>query len=181
MPFQRISLLKYNKNFRNPCFSACANYPLCLYLLIYAWKFQQTNTVIFVKVRFISLNKNRLIQTKKQSDCKMANKREADPYRRKNIKFQHYVETDKGTYCRLSQMLTLLPLLRFGLQMAHAIVAIEIKPFPSISLCCYGVFGVATQKLLYEVSLTVFMADLIMKRIDDTLTSKAWPKTMHQC
>lgn len=36
-----------------------------------------------------------------------------------------------------------------GLQMVHAIVAIETKPFSSISLCCYGVFGVAARKLLF--------------------------------
>jgi hypothetical protein len=51
----------------------------------------------------------------------------------------------------------LLPLLWFGLQMVHVIVAIETKPLSSISLCCYGVFGVATCKLLYKVSLLLFM------------------------
>lgn len=82
-----MCLLKYNKNVHNLCFSAYANYPLCLCVFIYAWKFQEENTVIFVNVRFISLSKNRLIQTRKQSDCKMANKRGAYPYRKQNTKF----------------------------------------------------------------------------------------------
>ena len=50
------------------------------------------------------------------------------------------------------QVLILLSLLWFGLQMVHAIVAIETKPFSSISLCCCGVFAVAACKLLYRVS-----------------------------
>lgn len=71
------------------------------FALIYAWKFQQENTFIFVTVRFISLSKNRLILTKKQSDCQMASKGGAYPYRRKYVKFQHCVEIDKGTNYRL--------------------------------------------------------------------------------
>ena len=69
------------------------------------------------------------------------------------------------------QVLILLPLLWFGLQMVHAIVAIETKPFSSISLCCYGVFGVAAHKLLYQASFMYFMTDLIMKLIDYALTN----------
>lgn len=63
--------------------------------------------------------------------------------------------------------------------MVHAIVAMETKPFSSISLCCHGVFGVAAHKLLYEVSFMFFMTDPIMKHIDYTLTNKAQHEMMH--
>lgn len=56
----------------------------CVYTYSFMHGSFSRKIVIFVNVRFISLCKNRLIQTKKkQSDCKMANKRGAYPYRRK--------------------------------------------------------------------------------------------------
>lgn len=93
-----ICLLNY-KNFHNPCSFVYANHPLGLHLSMHG-SFSR-KAFIFVKVRFISLSRNRLIQTKKQSDCKMASKGGAYPYRRKCVKFSHCVELDKGTNYRL--------------------------------------------------------------------------------
>lgn len=152
---------------------------LCLCLFICAWKFQQENTVIFVKVGFISFNKNRLFQTKKQSDCKMANKRGSLSLQKKKRLILTLCLNRQRDLLQTFKVFILLPLLQFSLQMVPVIVAIETKPFSSISPCCYGVFAATACKLLYKVLFMLFMTDLIMKHIDYALTNKVQHEMAH--
>lgn len=131
------------KNFHTLCFSASANYPLCLCFFFYAWKSKQENTVIFVR-----LSKNRLIQTESNQIAKQQIQEELILIGEKILKFNLMLKQTKGPTVDVTSVI-LLSLLWFSLQMVHAIVAIETKPFSSISLCCCGVFAVAACKLLY--------------------------------
>lgn len=79
------------KNFHTLCFSASANYPLCLCFFFYAWKFKQENTVIFVR-----LNKNSLIQTKSNQIAKQQIQEELILIGEKILKFNLMLKQTKG-------------------------------------------------------------------------------------